>query len=590
MKKVFTRKRIFAYLTSIGLIFFCYVFIDSQTRSGGTGMSRSMEQAIRLYHEGQDNEAMDRFMDILVKGTPSEKAIANEYISKITMRMSTGVQKTDEAIHEITEEKLEGKKEEIIVKPVRISEKDKEIDAVTKKKLISEKISSKILEMRRELLIEMDKISGIKIFMGEEFPRAISLDSNYFFAKGTVFRPNVSKALSTISGLIFTLGKANCLILPEGAFEDEVAKLMNIRRAVVLNTYFINRGISPSRMNVSLTGSDVKLPKELRNLSGIIILFDYNKSPVLKQVEDLHYKGPKISMGIYPTSISTIENSGAIIEFSIFETPMGQPTWKYQILQMQPDNTVLLLDEISGSEAVYHQSYWNGRKNFFGEAYAPGKYLFSLIASDINGKESVIRRLLVIRGEPGKEKALSRGGVQSKEKIQIRGVPSKPESSTIIKKGSQTSYRDKKTKKKLPSSRKGKKPVDTKKDKGITEQREMTDWTEQQETLEPVNLSSQVNYKIYFNKEDTTSITPNSQKKMAQVAETMKLYPMAKLKLISYANSNEPDSHTLAEDRVNMVANLFVNRYRVSEDRIQVQTKSTEKPINFVEIRMIGKE
>ena len=31
-----------------------------------------MEQAIRLYHEGQDTEAMDRFMQILVKGTPSE--------------------------------------------------------------------------------------------------------------------------------------------------------------------------------------------------------------------------------------------------------------------------------------------------------------------------------------------------------------------------------------------------------------------------------------------------------------------------------------------------------------------------------------
>src|SRR3989339_2110706 len=62
-----------------------------QTDYSGNGLSRSTEQAIRLYHEGQDNEAMDRFMDILVKGTPSEKSLANSYISRITLRMNTGI-------------------------------------------------------------------------------------------------------------------------------------------------------------------------------------------------------------------------------------------------------------------------------------------------------------------------------------------------------------------------------------------------------------------------------------------------------------------------------------------------------------------
>jgi outer membrane protein OmpA-like peptidoglycan-associated protein len=563
-----------------------------------------MEQAIRLYHDGQDNEAMDRFMDILVKGTPSEKALANEYISKITLRMSTGIknveeEKTDEGIHEISEEKTKSDKseEEIAVKKTKMDEEDKEIDAASKKKLISQKISSKILEMRRALLVELDKIDGVKIFMGEEFPKAISLESDYFFAKGTVFKPNVGKVLSSVAGLIFTLGKASCLILPEGTFGGDVAKLMNIRRAVILNTYFIDRGISAGRINVRLTGTDVKLPKELHNLSGIIILFDYNKSPILKQVEDLHYRGPKISMGVYPTSISTIENSGALIEFSVFETPMGHPTWKYQILQVQSDNTMLLLDEISGSEAVYHQSYWNGRKQFFGEAYAPGKYMFSLTASDIDERENVIRRLLVIKGKPGEEKKLVQSGTQSKEKIQPKGISSKPGSSIIIKKGTQTTAMGKKTKNKLPSSRKGKKPATPKKDSAVAERGETPDIIKQQETSEPVKqvpkpteFSSQVNYKIYFNKEDTTSVTPNSEKKMVQVAETMKLYPMAKLKLIGYAYSGEPDYQTTAEDRVNMVASLLVNRYSVSRDRIQVQTKISEKPITFVEIRMIGKE
>ena len=75
--------------------------LSGQTRSGGSELTRSMEQAIRLYHEGQDNEAMDRFMDILAKGSPSEKSLANDYISKITLRMNTGVHTAKDSETEI---------------------------------------------------------------------------------------------------------------------------------------------------------------------------------------------------------------------------------------------------------------------------------------------------------------------------------------------------------------------------------------------------------------------------------------------------------------------------------------------------------
>ena len=73
------------------LIFSGDIRLSSQSRKSYEGLSRNMEQAIRLYHNGQDNEAMDRFMDILIKGTPSEKSLANDYISKITLRMNSGV-------------------------------------------------------------------------------------------------------------------------------------------------------------------------------------------------------------------------------------------------------------------------------------------------------------------------------------------------------------------------------------------------------------------------------------------------------------------------------------------------------------------
>ena len=62
--------------------------------------SREMQQAITLYREGKNSDAMDRFMEILVNGTPEEKALANEYISKITqgIKYSEDLSKADKQL------------------------------------------------------------------------------------------------------------------------------------------------------------------------------------------------------------------------------------------------------------------------------------------------------------------------------------------------------------------------------------------------------------------------------------------------------------------------------------------------------------
>ena len=36
-----------------------------------------MQRAIQLYEKGKDDEAMDIFMEVLVRGDPAEKALAN---------------------------------------------------------------------------------------------------------------------------------------------------------------------------------------------------------------------------------------------------------------------------------------------------------------------------------------------------------------------------------------------------------------------------------------------------------------------------------------------------------------------------------
>ncbi|MCR4296383.1 MAG: hypothetical protein NUW21_12670, partial [Elusimicrobia bacterium] len=62
---------------------------QSDDESGGAALSRPMQLAVRFYEQGEDIQAMDRFMEILTKGDPSERSMANEYINLITHRMNS---------------------------------------------------------------------------------------------------------------------------------------------------------------------------------------------------------------------------------------------------------------------------------------------------------------------------------------------------------------------------------------------------------------------------------------------------------------------------------------------------------------------
>ncbi|MDP2865262.1 MAG: hypothetical protein Q8O90_03370, partial [Elusimicrobiota bacterium] len=138
-----------------------------------SGLSRSMEQAIRLYHEGEDTEAMDRFMVILVKGTPSEKALANEYITKITLRMNTGVNTVSDrgaeptTLTEVSQPKS-GISPRAVPLGIKVTAEDKayeergpEDDAEAQKERVSGKIAAKIAQMRRDLLLELGRSDAV---------------------------------------------------------------------------------------------------------------------------------------------------------------------------------------------------------------------------------------------------------------------------------------------------------------------------------------------------------------------------------------------------------------------------------------------
>ncbi|MFA6433903.1 MAG: hypothetical protein WCW52_04340 [Elusimicrobiales bacterium] len=583
--------------------------LSGQGDPAGGGITRTMEQAIKLYHEGQDNEAMDRFMDILVKGTPAEKSLANEYITKITLRMNTGVQTFKDQgsgagmTRDVQEPEQAPERRRFANGPGQaVSEEEASVqeERQAQKDRVVEKINEKIAEMRRTALVELSKSEYLKLYMGDPLPRCVTLNPQYFFSNETSFKAGATGTLSSLAGLIFTLGKANVLILPEGTVGGEV-KIKSIRQAIALNSYLVSRGISQSRIDLNLTGGEVKLPKELSSLSGLILLFDYDKAPKLKESEDIRSKGPKVSLGVYPTAISIQKKEGALVEFSVLESPVGKPTWKFEIFSVQGDNTILSLQKLDGYGSQYNQSYWNGRKNFFGAAYPAGKYMFSVTAADAEGRETVIRRFLIIKPGPEEEKALAAKKPAAKLLTPlgktVKAAPAgaarqKPAASKMGRalKGGHAGAAAARPKGKAAAGAR-KKTVRTPAVKKETEAGPSSGRQEEEEGTQEsqTEFSGQVSYKIYF-RDETAVVTPNSEKKLAQVAETMGYYPMAKVRLIGYAYSGEANSETMAQNRVNYVVTRLAGKYKIEKDRMDISTQISDAPKSIVEIKMLGKE
>ncbi|PIS46797.1 MAG: hypothetical protein COT17_06745 [Elusimicrobia bacterium CG08_land_8_20_14_0_20_51_18] len=561
-----TKNLFFILFLSIYSIFNLSSSLFTQT----TARSREMEQAIRLYQEGKDNDAMDRFMDILVKGSPSEKSLANEYISKITLRMNTGVNTVedkgaDSSVHDVEpDERAPGEKNYKTEKYIERGEL-KETDPEDSREMIGSKVYKKIEEMRRDVLLSISKLKAFKVYMaGQTTPVGVLVNNDEIFSSATNFKTQAMDNLQMLSSLIFTMGKANVMIIPKGGVAGEI-EISNIRRAIAINSYLISRGISPSRLYVNLTGSNVLLPKEVTGFDGTLCLLDYKKEPALKSDSDPRTKGPKVSMGIYPTSISVQKNEGAIIEFSVFEGAGGLPSWKFQIYRILADNSMLPIQDLSGEGPKYNQTFFNGREKFFGAPYPWGKYVFSVSARDLDGKETVEKRLLFIKPTPEEEKKQSGKTQVGKKMAPASGVkkPAAKRGKTLLSKPSKYAKSKRAVKKSRPAE-----TVSAADDSGE----------------EPEN-QGRVTYKIYF-APGTLEITPNSEKKLEQLSSTLESYPDTGINITGYSFKDEENNKVMARKRADAVKKELVEKYGVDEAKIKSSTYISRTLKTIVEIKL----
>lgn len=599
----------------LGFLLVCGGVLSSHSQRAGrdSSVSREMEQAIRLYRDGRDNEAMDRFMDILAKGTPSERSLANDYLNRITHRMNTG-----ETSEEKPEESAPRPQTAPVVLPSRPEPKPASEESVSpreagpvqddgedegsKSALMAKRIESKISGMRKSILAELSRQPGVQIYMEEELPQAVSIDPKVMFSGQINFRSGAQSLLAGLSGLMFTMGRSRLLLLPEGAVDGDI-KIVDMRRAMALSSYFAQLGISPARIEVNLMGTQLNLPSRLHSMKGMAVFFEHDAEPNLKQPDSADdSSGPQISLGVYPPSISPADEDGALIEFSVLDPRSGSPTWRFQILRTDERNSSPVVQEVSGSEAAHHQIYWNGKKDFFGSAYPPGNYACVLTASDVQGRESVSRRAILLRSKTG----APAGG----EQVQPAARPPapaprvNPRVSSPGGGGKTSSSRGKNARKLTAAGKREKIRAKSGKERnaekisrsGASAKKEQlpanaapADSPEAAPRAEQAEFGGQVSYRIMF-QPGTTTLVSGGEKKIRQVADTMNYWPLAKLTLVGYSHSGEPNAQSVAQNRANIVASVLSDRYGVNRDRMQIQSKVDGIPQSMVEIKMVSRD
>lgn len=611
---------------------------DAQGQTDTRGFSRQMKLAVDLYDRGEDLDAMDRFMDILVKGSPAERPMANEYLNLITQRMSQNAsvappKSPQAAVIETSAGKPSPKKASAREEdrgPAVVSEGrgGRQSLSGSDKEVMAREIEAKIQNRTRLALQKLEKYEDIRVHMAtRRVPRAVGIPTDLLFESGIQFKKEASRILDIITEMIFSLGATQAVILPEGTVIGNT-KILDMRRTMGISAHFYKAGIAPPRIRVNLLSTQVEIPPELQDFRGILIVLLYNQPLGLSSDTTVGEEaGPPVSLGVNPASFDPARGEGGIIEFSVVEPPAGLMSWRFQLLgqgsERRKGGDLAVLQEVKGSAPVFHQIFWNGRRNYFGSAYPPGQYECVLSATDMKNRSRKKHLWITLEGEapvelaaapaPAAEKADAPDKVEAKTK-----KPSAPEP-RIIGEAEEEAARAAEegapaAKVKAPSKGKSApkparaargakaKAAKAKKAEPAVEAEETPPApkagpepapvpavpdasSEKKKTAEPAQPNT-MSYVISFSKNQAV-IAPGSESVLGNIADNMELYPLAKINLLGYANSGEPDAEGLARKRLDLVKKQLVDQYKMRPDKMREEVKVTEEDVYKVEVYIL---
>jgi outer membrane protein OmpA-like peptidoglycan-associated protein len=572
--------------------------LSAQPMKDVTGLTKQMNMAIKNYEKGDDLEAMDLFMEILVKGDPVERPMANEYLNLLTQRMALGAKfdaklppratVIEEVQPQVTQAGVR------VPRPRRPAALPKRAPSKSLRRsqgklsksdraVMRREIEAKITNRTRVLLGRLRKYQDLNVRMANSRrPRAIGIPAGMLFESGTRFKKDAAAILKLLEHLVFSLGATQVVILPERALQGD-SKILDMRRTMGISSHLLRAGVAPARVRVNLLSSQVEVPRDMLNFSGVLVLFIYNQPLQLNTESAIGTQaGPPISLGVSPSNLDPRKGEGTIIEISVLEPPAGLMSWRFQLLGpgVEAEGDLVPIQEVKGSAPVFHQIYWNARSRYFGAELAPGRYEAVLTATDLRNRTRKVRKWLKVSGT--RVKAVAKKAPRAAATSSGAGLPP----ATLP--GAPTRKRGRTMSKRKRRPRRTRRKKVTRKKASATVKRTATPKpapvkTPQAAEQAAAPRSNTVNYTIPFSK-DTANIKPRGENTLTRVADTMHYYPLDNINLVGYASSGEPDAQGLARRRAELVTKLLVEKHSMKRDRIRLQQKIVDATAPKVEV------
>ncbi len=263
------------------------------------------------------------------------------------------------------------------------------------KTLRAQLTDEKIIDMRNAAIESIQKTKGVKLHIRNGLPDALDIAPGVLFDGNSKFIPSSKKLMDDIFMLMVLSAEPTFVVMPPGSYTDDV-NLKGVKQAMTFSTAMVYRGLSPAKITYNMGLADEVPSDKFSNIDGLGVVFDYNTAPSM-QMPDAK-QSPLMSLAILPLTQKIVLNDkeGFLMDFSVIETTSPVGTWQLQVIQQNKDGKYYIMRQIEGSGPVYAQAYSNGRKLFFGDKLAPGRYIVSLKASDSAGHTRTLRRSVTL--------------------------------------------------------------------------------------------------------------------------------------------------------------------------------------------------
>ena len=255
------------------------------------------------------------------------------------------------------------------------------------------------------LVAKLNADEDVQVYMRGGRVDAVDINSSALFLGRNIDKVS-SPILDDVYALMILENSPAYVILPEGSYTDDVT-LHGVRQAVALNTYLINRGISPSKMTLNMGLTTQEPPEKFSDLAGVSIVFDYAGKSRLKSKLKEKDMPPVLSLAVYPFK-EIVPSAGEVfvIDFSVMQATSPIKEWVLQIVSHAADKHYYVVKQFSGDSPLNYQAFWNGHKRYFGHILPLGKYTIVLRAKDTAGRERILKRQVILKEGPTNEESI----------------------------------------------------------------------------------------------------------------------------------------------------------------------------------------